>query len=166
MHPRDAREMFLEGRPADALKALEGMLAADADDLDALRLKGNILEFMALEQANRDQDTPLKHPGMWEARRCYERILELDPDNTLALVDMGDHFKNLYAYEQAEDYYGRAIGLLERGVSRWSLRDEINEAFDSLVDLYEETGRVSQAGPAREKQDGLIARLPAPEGTD
>lgn len=160
MQPQLARDMFLEGRTDEALRLLDDMLAAEEGHVAALRLKGNILEYLALEQAERNQETPLKHPGMWEARQCYERILELDPDNTLALVDLGDHFKNLYAYVQAEDFYRRAIGLLERGVSRWSLRDEINEVFDSLVELYEETGRISQTGPAREEQDALIARLP------
>jgi tetratricopeptide (TPR) repeat protein len=158
--------MYLEGRPADALKALEGMLAADADYIEALRLKGNILEVAALEQADRDQDTPLKHPGMWEARRCYERILQLDPDNTLALIDLGDHFGNLYAYEKAEDFYQRAIALLERGVFRWSLGDEIQEVFDALADLYDETGRTPLAQTTRDRQAELLTRLPPAEPAD
>lgn len=160
MKPEDIRDLFLSGRPDEALRALDELLAANEADIAALRLKGNLLEAVVLEHAELAPGALLRHKGMWEARRCYERILELDPANTLALMDLGDHFSNLDAYQKAEGLYRQAIGLLQQGVFRLSLQDEVNEVFDSLIDLYTETGREQLAELARSEQAGMLARLP------
>ncbi|AXQ28805.1 hypothetical protein D0B54_08965 [Solimonas sp. K1W22B-7] len=157
MTPEDIRDLFLSGQPDQALDALDDLLAADEANIEALRLKGNLLESVALERAELTAGSLLRQKGMWEARRCYERILELDPDNTVALVDLGDHFSNLDAYQKAESLYRQAIDLLQRGVFRLSREHEINEVFDSMFQLYTETGRDNLAELARSEQASMLA---------
>jgi tetratricopeptide (TPR) repeat protein len=117
-----------------ALERLDAMLIEKPDAVEALRLKGNILELRALDGAQYHAKKLLALPDFVCARKCYERILELDPHNTLALADLGDHYKNLGAYDKAVSYLVRAAKLLEAGESRLSLREEAEEMIDRIAD--------------------------------
>lgn len=69
-----------------ALQRIDQILAENPEDIDALMFKGNILDLDERHQ---------------EALRCYRYVLDIDPDNVAALIDMGDCHTWLDAYEQA-----------------------------------------------------------------
>ena len=118
-----------------ALERLDAMLSKKPDEVEALRLKGNVLELRAFDGAQYHAKKLLLLPDFVCARKCYERILELDPRNTLALADLGDHYKNLGAYDKAVFYLVQVAKLLEAGESRLSLREEAEEMIDRIADF-------------------------------
>ena len=74
------------------------------DDLNALRLKGNVLDLGASdEEADFDHEQRAKMLEM--ALECYERILALAPHNALALIDLADFWKNQDRYDESLGYY-------------------------------------------------------------
>ena len=52
------------------------------------------------------------------ARACYEKILEIDPQNAKAHIDLGDHYRNLDANDKALGYYSEAMNVLRQGQRR------------------------------------------------
>ena len=121
-----------------ALERLDAMLSEKPDELEAIRLKGNVLELRAFDGAQYHAKKLLLLPDFVGARKCYERILELDPRNTLALADLGDHYKNLGAHKKAVSYLVQAAKLLEAGESRLGLRAEAEEMIDRVADFGEQ----------------------------
>jgi tetratricopeptide (TPR) repeat protein len=75
------------------------------------------------------------HHTLEDARRSYERALELEPSNVEALESLGYFFDAVQPDPlAAESYFLKAI---ERGASRG--------AFISLAELYLDSGRASEA---------------------
>ena len=134
-------------------------MAADPDDVQALRLKGNILEMRALDRAQHTTDKLLRSRDYVAARACYESILAIDKDNTLALIDMGDHFRNLGALEQALSYYEQAIDRLSKGRFSWSRREEVIEAFGQGIELYQQLGKESDVARLTVQRKRLVHRM-------
>jgi len=153
------RDVAIEGNPALALTELETILAADPGDVEALRLKGNILEMRALNRAQYTADKLLRSRDYVAARACYESILAIDKDNTLALIDMGDHFRNLGALEQALGYYEQAIDRLSKGRCSWSRREEMVEAFGQAIELYRQLGKESDVVRLMTQRRRLVHRM-------
>jgi tetratricopeptide (TPR) repeat protein len=84
-----------------AIRLLDQYLeTVDREDIDVLRLKGNVL------------DIQLKHE---KSRQIYKQILRRCPDNTLALIDMGDAWARSDEYTRAIPYYNRALRLISNG---------------------------------------------------
>ncbi len=97
----------------------------DPDDVDLLILRGNLLDTM-----NRFE----------EAARLYRRVLRLDPDNPLALVDLADSYACAREeHRNALRYYDRALRALERGRFHANAAEEFVEACvgkaETLLDL-------------------------------
>lgn len=157
----EIRDTAISGRYAEALTALEVIIGARPDHIEALRLKGNVLELKALDRAQHRAQKLLRSRDYVTARKCYEEILALAPDNTLALIDLGDHFRNLGAATKALDYYERAIALLSKGRFSWSRKEEIEEVFEHAAELYAELGRDSDRARIEQVRRVLISRIRA-----
>jgi tetratricopeptide (TPR) repeat protein len=130
-----ARALSIECSYDAALDLIEKLLLKHPDDAEVLRLKGNILEQKALDLNEYKRAKLTKSRDYLLARECYERVLRVDPRNTLALIDLGDHYKNLDAYDKAFSCYEQAIDLLRSGESRIGLRDEVEELLGTCLDL-------------------------------
>jgi tetratricopeptide (TPR) repeat protein len=108
----EARGLSLDGHYEEALLMVDRLLQLAADDVDGLRLKGNILELQALDRHEYSTKKLMSSAEYLEARLCYERILALDPGNSMALMDLGDHYKNLSAFDRALEYYAQVVAAL------------------------------------------------------
>jgi tetratricopeptide (TPR) repeat protein len=149
--------MSLDGRHEDALGIVEGILKQNPGDLEAVRLKGNILDLWTLQRAEYSPRKLLRYAEFQDARRCYESILLQDATNILALIDLGDHFKYLRAFDKAMDYYDRALALLRDGESRFSWPDEVNEAFEGKIDIELSKGKTKKADSLRQDRESFLA---------
>ena len=151
----DIRNDAMNGLYGQSLSKLEQLLTERPTVTEALRLKGNILELRALDFAQYRTEKLLRSRDYIDARTCYEKILELDPTNTLALADLGDHFKNLKALDKAVSYFTRAVELLKAGESRLEWREEVQEILDKFADLG---GKISD-GKLQELEETCRALL-------
>ena len=103
MAEKSRDELLKEGtflaasEPEDALEIVNRLLLDDPLDVEALSLKGTILEVL---------DT------YTDARRCYEKILDINPMNARALIDVGDTYELTDDLETALSFYDRAIDIL------------------------------------------------------
>lgn len=130
-----ARELSLKGEYRAGVEMVEGLLQDSPSDIEAKRLKGNILELAALHRVQYEARKLLRSSQFLQARRCYEDILQADPNNTLAMIDLADHFKNLAAFEQAISYYDSALAVLRSGVYRLDWKDEIRTVYDGKIEI-------------------------------
>lgn len=129
----EAWGLSLQGHYDAALDILGGLLADDAGDLAALRLRGNVLELKAMDLFEHSYRKLTSSPDYMAARQCYEAILKLDPGNIRALIDLGDHFRNLEAYDQSIGYYRRAQEGLQLKRTSVDWKDNINELMKAAV---------------------------------
>ena len=115
----------IQGQYDDAISIVNKLLCINNEDIDALRLKGNILELrsFAIKQKNCTNDI-LDDPKIY-----YYKILQLDSDNTLALIDLGDYWQVKGKLELVLKFYNKAIDLLKKGHFYLSHKDEIEEAY-------------------------------------
>lgn len=126
----EAKTAALSGSYETALKVVDLILNRFPDDIDALRLKGNIIElwisaeFDAIPTAGSNARLSL-------ARACYEKILTIDSRNTLALKDLADHLKDLGEKTEALILYKKLIGILRiDSANGCDVADELREALD------------------------------------
>jgi tetratricopeptide (TPR) repeat protein len=129
------RSEAIAGGYEKALTTLNQFLEENPDEIDALRLKGNILELRALDGAQYHAKKLLRLPDYVQAQECYEKILDIDARNTLALIDLGDHYKNLGAYDKAISFLARAASLLDAGEFRLGVKEEAQEILDRVLDI-------------------------------
>lgn len=118
-----------------ALSSIDEILRDYPGNLDALRLKGNVLEQKALDENELSPRKLAISEGYRAALECYEQVLKADPRNTVALIDLGDHYKNVDAFDQSFTFYGRAMDLLEAGEERIGAESEIRELLGTCDDL-------------------------------
>lgn len=140
-----ARALSTECRYDAALDLVEKLLVKHSDDVEVLRLKGNILEQKALDLGEDKRERLTKSRDYLLARECYERVLRIDPKNTVALIDLGDHYKNLDAYDKAFSLYEQAIDLLRSGESRIGKKEEVEELLSTCLDLGRQRATAERA---------------------
>ena len=149
-----ARESAREGEYRRALELTQEVLDAEPYDLNALALKGNILDYQA-EVAAELGLTELAVEASDEARYCYETMLEIDAENVRALIDLGDHQARRSRHEDAIGWFDRALAQLDAGRYFSSLDEDLAEALarkrDSLIALnrIEEAVAVNADGRRR-----------------
>ena len=156
----EARGLAMDASYDAALDVVEKVLAGLPDDLEGLRLKGNVLEQKALDLNEHSAKKLVRSGEYLLARECYERILRSDPDNVFALVDLGDHYKNLEAYDRAFSYYEAAVSSLQsdRSFPHWS--DAVADILATCIDLkrrgetVQRAERLERACGALETNDG------------
>ena len=80
----------------------------------------------------------LQNHGKEEAKDCYEKILQLDPKNTLAFIDFADYWKRNGDYKQALFCYEKAISILRTGYFCYDSNSELEEAIQGKAELLKE----------------------------
>ncbi len=104
----EAWGLGIQGYYDAALEILEDLLGKNPIDLGSLRLKGNLLELKEMDRLEYSGKKLVSSDDYLAARKCYEKILEVDPLNLKALIDLGDHYRNLDANDRALEYYTEA----------------------------------------------------------
>lgn len=117
------------------LTELDGVLERDQRNIDALLLKGNLLElyFSSFREMHD------------EARRCQEVVLALSPNNASALTDIGDWYSVDGQYRRALKFYDSALRHLHRKIADRSSRPELEAAYVSKVTALRDWNRISDA---------------------
>jgi tetratricopeptide (TPR) repeat protein len=138
-----ARALSLEGDYGQALHLLDGLLLKDPRDVDALRLKGNVIELQIMEREAGQSTKYVYSRQFKEARACYDRILLLQPLHLGALVDLGTHWKNLGDPSKALAYFDKVLDLCEG--SSATDREPLAEALQGKIEILREQGRMDQA---------------------
>lgn len=126
----DAWELGLNGDYDAALGILEELLHEAPTDVVSLRMKGNLLELKVLDLLEHTAKKLSSSAEYLAARRCYERILEVDPGNVTARIDLGDHYRNLGANDKALEYYREAASYLQRTPDRSSLKQNVRDLLE------------------------------------
>lgn len=157
----DAWELGMVGEYSRALEIIDELLHQAPTDIITLRMKGNLLELRALDFAQYQARKLLRSRDYVNARKCYEEILRAEPDNTVALIDLGDHYRNLGASTKALEYYEQAIALLNKGRFSWSRKEEIEEAFEHAAELYAAMGREPDRLRVKRLRRQLLSRIRA-----
>lgn len=124
------RKLTLAGEYDQALSDVDKVLANNPEDQDALGLKGNIMELM-----QRDD----------EARMYYEKVLELNPTNVQAWVDLGDNYSNNQNISKALEYYDGACSLIKQGVIYAARLNEVEQAYFAKASLLKTVGKLQEA---------------------
>lgn len=130
----DAWDLGVQGNYDEALAILGGRVAIDPNDVGVLRLMGNLLELKELDRLEYSSRRLASSSDYIKARSCYESILRIDPHNVMARIDLGDHFKNLDAHDQALEWYRAAVRELTEVTDRdedWL--EEVQELENALA---------------------------------
>ncbi len=120
----------LEHNYEKALRKIAVVLNDNPNDIDALILKGNILDL------DEEYEKSLK---------CYEKVVAIDKNNVRALIDMGDWYSKQGNVEEALTFYDRALTLLKQNIYYLSKEEELNEAYIGKILLLREQGRIDEA---------------------
>lgn len=123
-----AKELALEGSYEPALQIIDDLLGDNRLDIDALRLKGNVLDLEVVHQTELLSNSEKAHK-IELAKQCYEEALNISPNNVLALIDIADFWREQQQCAKALQYYDQALELLKHGQAYLSLEDELEEAY-------------------------------------
>ncbi len=145
---KEARELAsIQHKYKEAIDLLETVLIDDPSDIDALILKGNILELNACRIAA--NSTSGEYSEVQElkkqSKKCYEKVLEIDPDNPVVLKDMGDYWEDNNQNQKALEFYNKAISLLKEGKIYKSAESELEETFWAKYELLRKEGDDEEA---------------------
>lgn len=105
----ESRELSLEEARLAALagdflrshRIIEAHLQANPNDTLALLLKGNVLEYEVCKANSDSPNCSREHASIQSAKACYERILELEPSNSCALLDLAEVFQDAGDYAES-----------------------------------------------------------------
>jgi tetratricopeptide (TPR) repeat protein len=142
----EAWGLGIQGYYEAALEIIAELLNQNPADLGSLRLRGNLLELKEMDRLEHSGKQLASSVDYLAARSCYERILELDPSNAKANIDLGDHYHNLDANDKAMGYYGRAASALQNSPKDESWREDVEELRKAVALL---TGQERLASRAR-----------------
>jgi tetratricopeptide (TPR) repeat protein len=141
----DARVFSLQGDYEAALRVVNDVLQNAPGCVDALRLKGNVLELKAFDESEHSSKPLALCADYIAARECYEAILSEHPENVLAHLDLADHFKNLDAFDKALQLYASALTALQ--------------ATSVVVEQFEEIAERLSEFPASPAYNGRLQEL-------
>lgn len=119
---RTARSLAVGGEPADALDLIDQYLQQeDENDVDLLLLKSNIFEMSG---------------KFAQAAKISRLILQIVPDDALALMDLGDYYQALSKpnYRKALQYYDQALRFVDAGRFHYDEEDEFLDACSRKAD--------------------------------
>jgi tetratricopeptide (TPR) repeat protein len=129
----DAWELGLQGRYDAALDILEDLLKEGPIDVVTLRMKGNLLEMKAMDLLENSGKKLTSSTDFLAARRCYEKILEIDSRNVTARIDLGDHYSALHANDKGLEYYREAASALQRTPNGAAWKESVQELLDRVT---------------------------------
>lgn len=135
-----ARMMGLSGDIESALQLLENVLEALPGNIDALRLKGNLMELRILAEMG---SAPLdKIRGeLSTIRGCYHAILSVKPNDSKTMKDLADHEKNFGDQATAMTLYKGLIGYLKNAAANG---EQVNEELEEAQGEYSELVNAEQ----------------------
>jgi tetratricopeptide (TPR) repeat protein len=136
----------VQGYYDTALEILEDLLEKAPTDVRSLRLKGNLLELKEMDRLEYSGKKLTTSVDYLAARSCYERILEIDPRNVKAHIDLGDHYRVLEANDKALGYYREAAKVLQKMPTGETWREEIQELLDRVALLKKHDRLAPEAG--------------------
>ncbi len=146
-----AKFLTMEGKYKKALKFIDKLLITNPNDVDALRLKGNVLSVKITDE-NYSFCEKKRKLVLCSIQKCHERILKFDPNNMLALIDLGDYWRNESCFDKSLQYYNKAISLLKEGHFYLSLEDELIEAFYGKKELLKNINEKSELLKCQEEE--------------
>jgi tetratricopeptide (TPR) repeat protein len=132
----------IEGYYDAALDILVGLLGENPLDLVALRMKGNLLELKQMDRLEYSNKKLVSSTDYLTARECYKKILEVDPGNVKAYIDLGDHYGNLDANDKALEYYREAVRVLQQAPKYEAWKEDVEE-LQKAVALLKKYDRLS-----------------------
>lgn len=142
-HLEKAKQLAtLDKKYDNALNIVSRLLKLNGNDIDALRLMGNILDLKEMDNYNKSSLKNYSRPELENAKKYYDDILRLDPDNTLALIDIGNYWERRGDYKASLEHYNKVISLLNQGHYYLSLEDEYEEVFFNKALLLKSMGRI------------------------
>lgn len=153
-----AKFLAMAGKYQEALKVVNELLTTFPNELDVLRLKGNILD-LEVSAENIEFPEHERKAKFTMAQKCYERILELDSNNVLALIDLGDYWQNRSSFKQSLDYYNQALNLLKDNRFYLSLEDEFVEAFRGKKEVLQIMNRKSELIKCQEEEKAVLSNI-------
>lgn len=128
----EAWGLGIQGYYDAALEILESLLKENSSDVITLRLKGNLLELKEMDLLEYSGRRLASSPDYLAARVCYERILEVDPGNVRARIDLGDHYRNLDANDKAIEYYSEAVRALQQWARDGTWQEDVKELLNAV----------------------------------
>ena len=134
-----------------ALDILDDLLKEAPSDPASLRMKGNLLELKTLDVMEHSQKTLTSSADYLAARECYERILDIDPRNVRAHIDLGDHYRNLGANDRALEYYKEAAELLQYASRDRDRKEDARELLEAIA-LLKKHDRLGTAAALLEER--------------
>ena len=123
----EAWGLGIQGYYDAALEILEDLLRENPLDTGSLRLKGNLLELKEMDLLEYSGKKLITSADFLAARGCYEKILEVDPGNAKAHIDLGDHYRNLDANDRALEYYREAARVLQQAPKDEAWKEDVEE---------------------------------------
>jgi len=132
----------IEGHYGAALDILRGLLGENSLDLVALRMKGNLLELKEMDRLEYCNKKLVSSTDYLTARECYKTILEVDPGNVKAYIDLGDHYGNLDANDKALEYYREAVRVLQLAPKDEAWKEDVEELHKAVA-LLKKCDRLS-----------------------
>jgi tetratricopeptide (TPR) repeat protein len=125
------------------LAELDGILKLDRRNIDALLLKGNLLEiyFSSFREMHD------------EARKCQEAALGFAPNNASTLTDIGDWYAVDGQYRRALKFYDAALRQLRKGTIDRSSKTKLEAVYIGKVGALRDWNRMSAA--RRVAREGL-----------
>jgi tetratricopeptide (TPR) repeat protein len=134
----NARMLTLSGDYQSALAIVSQILVDEPLNIEALRLRGNILELSVLgamqpvlaEDRAKDLDLALS---------SYETILRISPGDTLAMKDLADHYNKFRDKRYALGLYSQLISVLrEQEEKGQDVGEELRDAIEDSEILKHE----------------------------
>jgi tetratricopeptide (TPR) repeat protein len=138
----EAWGLGIQGYYDAALEILEDLLKENPLDVVSLRLKGNLLELKEMDLLEYSGRRLTSSPDYLAARACYERILDVDPGNVRARIDLGDHYRNLDANDKAIECYSEAVRALQQSPKEGTWKEDVEELL-KVVELLTKHDRLS-----------------------
>ena len=135
---------LLEKKYKEAIKLLDHFLVKHRNDLDALRLKGNILDLKGLDSSVGLKETEIES-CFTEALKCYYAILFIDNQNANAMIDIGDYWERKNDCQEALRWYNLAIDALEK-VNNNSVLEELDETIIKRQKILELLSKEKSTG--------------------
>jgi tetratricopeptide (TPR) repeat protein len=129
----EAWGLGIQGYYDAALELLEGLLKENPLDAGSLRLKGNLLELKEMDLLEHSAKKLISSADYLSARGCYEKILEIDPGNVKARIDLGDHYRNLDANDKALGYYREAVMKLQQAPKEETWKEDVQELLAAVA---------------------------------
>jgi len=142
----EAWGLGVQGYYDAALEIIDTLLQENPQDTGSLRLKGNLLELKEMDLMEYSGRKLISSADFVAARACYSRILEIEPDNVKAHIDLGDHYRNLGANDKALEYYRKAVNLLQPMPQNETWKEDVEELGKAVALLKKHDRLALEAG--------------------